>query len=119
VWFPTDQRRWNLPIIGSIPYIFRWFRTFQVIRLAWEVEGTTYNNGGLWISAFPKKENYERLAYIKENKIKTDPNNIFNPGKIISPLIPRFFPIVSWSFAVKIGVPILGILYGFLPKRIR
>ncbi|MHA1443365.1 MAG: FAD-binding oxidoreductase [Candidatus Hodarchaeales archaeon] len=119
IWFPTDQRKWNLPIIGSIPFIFRWFRTFQVIRLAWKVEGTTYNNGGLWLSAFPKKENIEQIDYIKQMKVKTDPKNIFNPGKIISPRIPRFFPIISWSFAVKVGVPILSFLYRFLPKRIR
>ena len=115
----TDQRKWNLPIIGSIPYLLRWFRTFQVIRLAWKVEGTTYNNGGLWLSAFPKKENNEQIEHIKHLKIEADPTSIFNPGKIISPLIPRFFPIISWSFAVKVGVPILGFLYRFLPKRIR
>jgi FAD/FMN-containing dehydrogenase len=119
VWFPTDQRRWNLPVIGSVSYLFRWFRTFQVIRLAWKVKGTTYNNGGLWLSMYPKKENYEQLAYIKKMKLKSDPNNIFNPGKIISPRIPRFFPLITWSFAVKIGVPIISFLYRFLPKRIR
>ena len=119
IWFPTDQRKWSIPIIGSIPFLFRWFRTFQAIRLAWKVDGTTYSNGGLWLSAFPKKENNERLVYIKQMKIKSDPNNIFNPGKILSPRIPRFFPIVSWAFGVKVGVPILGFLYRFLPKRIR
>jgi len=119
VWFPTDQRKWNIPVIGSIPYLLRWFRTFQVIRLAWKVDGTTYNNGGLWLSAFPKKENRDQLVYIKQMKIKSDPNNIFNPGKIQSPWIPRFFPIIQLSWTFKIGVPILGFLYRLLPKRIR
>jgi FAD/FMN-containing dehydrogenase len=119
VWFPADQRKWNLPIIGSIPYLFRWLRTFQVIRLAWCVEGTTYNNGGLWLSSFPKKENRKRIDYIKKKKSQTDPKNIFNPGKIISPRIPRFFPIISWASSLKIGLPIVGFLYRFVPKRIR
>ncbi len=119
VWFPADQRRWNFPIIGSIPYLFGWFRMFQVIRLAWSVEGTTYNNGGLWLSMFPKKENKKQIEYIKQTKLKIDPNNIFNPGKIISPRIPRYFPIISWSLSVKFGLPIAGFLYRFVPKRIR
>ncbi|MHA2215021.1 MAG: FAD-binding oxidoreductase [Candidatus Hodarchaeales archaeon] len=119
VWFPADQRKWNLPIIGSIPYLFSWLRTFQVIRLAWRLEGTTYNNGGLWLSSFPKKGNRKRVDYIKQKKSQTDPKNIFNPGKIISPRIPRFFPIISWSLSLKIGLPIVGFLYRFVPKRIR
>jgi FAD/FMN-containing dehydrogenase len=119
VWFPADQRKYNLPVIGSIPYLFSWFRTFQVIRLAWSVEGTTYNNGGLWLSTFPKKENEKHIDFIKQKKSQTDPRNIFNPGKIISPRIPRFFPIIPWSLSIKIGLPIIGFLYRFVPKRIR
>ena len=119
VWFPTDLRKWNLPIIGSLPYLISWFKTFQVIRLAWNVNGTTYNNGGLWLSMYPRKENKKLLDHIKEVKSISDRGNIFNPGKIISPRIPRLFPVISWSTAVKISLPILGFLYRFVPKRFR
>ena len=68
---------------------------------------------------FPKKDNKEFLRNLKRIKIQNDPKNIFNPGKIVSSRIPRFFPVISWSVAVRIGFPIVGFLYHFVPKQIR
>ncbi len=119
VWFPTDQRKRSLPILGSIPYLFHWFRTFQVIRIAWTVNGSTCNNGGLWLSPYPNKEDGGNVRKIKRLKKKTDPYKIFNPGKLESTRIPRFFPILSWNLFLKISLPIASIFYRVLPKRYR
>ncbi|MHA2095061.1 MAG: FAD-binding oxidoreductase, partial [Candidatus Hodarchaeales archaeon] len=90
VWFPTDQRKHSLPLVGSLPYLVHWFRSFQVIRIAWSVGGSTYNNGGLWLAPYPNKENLPQIVRIKKMKKRTDPNEIFNPGKIGDSKIPRF-----------------------------
>ncbi|MHA2155130.1 MAG: FAD-binding oxidoreductase [Candidatus Hodarchaeales archaeon] len=119
VWFPTDQRKRSLPILGSLPYLIRWIRSFLVIRIAWNVGGSTYNNGGLWLSPFPNEENLIQVQQIKEIKKKTDPKMIFNPGKITGSRIPRFFPILPWKLFLKIGLPIASILYRALPRRYR
>ncbi len=119
VWFPTDQRKRNLPIIGSIPYLIHWYRSFQVIRLAWSIGGSTYNSGGLWLSPYPNESYKVQLENIHNMKRKTDPKGIFNPGKIESSRIPRFFPIIPWALFLKIGLPIASILYRIIPKKYR
>jgi FAD/FMN-containing dehydrogenase len=119
VWFPTDQRVRNLPIVGSIPYLLRWFRTFHVIRLATKVGGSTYHNGGFWLNAFPKRGNKLLIKRILRSKAKYDPSNIFNPNKLVSGRIPRFFPFLSWAFGLKLCVPILDRFYSLLPKKMR
>ncbi len=119
IWFPTDQRKHTLPIIGSLPYLLHWFRSFQVIKIAWDVGGSTYNNGGLWLSPFPAEENREHMKQILWRKQETDPLNLFNPGKIQGIRIPRFFPIITWGLFLKIGLPIFRVGYRILPKRYR
>ena len=119
VWFPTDIRKWDLPIIGSLPYLFHWIRAFIVIDIAWKVNGTTYNNGGLWLAPYPKKENISIIPKIIKKKKETDPNSIFNPDKVISGNIPRFFPILPWSIFLKISFPFMNLFYKILPKRYR
>ena len=119
VWFPTDQRKHSLPLIGSLPYLVHWFRSFQVIRIAWNVGGSTYNNGGLWLAPYPNEENREQILRINHLKDRTDPNRIFNPGKVGSSRIPRFLPILPWALVLKIGLPIFGLLFRVLPRRYR
>ncbi|MHA2174241.1 MAG: FAD-binding oxidoreductase [Candidatus Hodarchaeales archaeon] len=119
VWFPTDQRSWSLPFIGSLPYLIRWFRTFHIIRLAAKVDGTSYHNGGFWLNAFPKKGNEEKIKAILRSKEIYDPSRIFNPDKLASGRIPRFLPFLSWSFSLKLSVPILDRVYRLLPKKWR
>jgi FAD/FMN-containing dehydrogenase len=119
VWFLTDQRKFALPFIGSLPYLFHWFRSFQVIKIAWDVGGSTYNNGGLWLSPFPNEENRTQLNQIQKLKQRTDPHKLFNPGKIKDLRIPRFFPILPWGIFLKIGLPIFRVGYRMIPKRYR
>ena len=119
VWFLADQRKYALPLIGSLPYLFHWFRSFQVIKIAWEVGGSTYNNGGLWLGPFPSEENRAHLKQIQSLKKQTDPQKILNPGKIKGLFIPRFLPILPWGLVLKIGLPTFRVGYRMLPKRYR
>jgi len=117
-WFPVDQRKWSLPLIGSIPFAFHIFRAFEVFRIAKKYSGIPYSVG-LWFSPYSKLILKERLDKMKLLKKNLDPNGIFNPGKIWGARVPRFFPILSWDIAVRLMVPIFAVIYHLVPKKYR
>jgi len=119
VWFPVDERKFDVPLVGSLPYIFRWFRTFEVIQIARKIGGTPYSTG-LWLSAYsPEIVGLNNLKKMKKMKNKYDPKNIINPGKVYGMYIPRFLPVISLSFIIKAIVPILSLMYRIIPRKYR
>ncbi len=117
-WFPADERKWSLPLIGSIPYIIQIFRAFEVLRIVKKFDGIPYSIG-LWFSPYSKLILKEKLDKMKLLKKSVDPFGIFNPGKVWGARVPRFFSILSWNLAVRLMVPFFAILYQIIPKKYR
>jgi len=118
VWFPEDMNRYSLPIIGSIPYTFHWFRSFEVIRIAQGLNGQPYSVG-LWLSPYARNVFNTNLKEMKAKKKQIDPYGIFNRNKVYGFNVPRFFPLFPWNLLVRIGVPILSVFYRIIPKKLR
>ena len=118
VWFPADLRHRSIPIIGSLGYTFHWLRLFDIIQIARRWKGRPYSSG-LWLSPYSGLIFEDQLIQMKQIKKKIDPYRIFNPGKVWGTRIPRFIPIIPWKIPIRLGVPIVNILYSILPKKFR
>lgn len=119
IWFPVDERKFEVPFIGSLSYLFRWFRTFEVIQIARKIGGTPYSTG-LWLSAYtPEIMGLKNFKKMKEMKNKYDIQEIMNPGKVYGIYFPRFLPVISLSFAIKAIIPFLSLLYRIIPRKYR
>jgi FAD/FMN-containing dehydrogenase len=118
VWFLEDIKRYALPLIGSLPYTFHWYRSFDVIRIARSLGGKPYSVG-LWLSPYANILYIDKLTKMKSIKKEIDPQGIFNTYKVFGIRVPSFFPLFPWSLLVRIGVPIMSIVYTIIPKRFR
>ncbi len=118
VWFLEDITKYTLPIIGSLPYLIHWYRSFDVIRIAQRLEGKPFSIG-LWLSPYANIFFTNKLKNMKSIKKEIDPNGIFNTNKVFGIKVPRFFPFFPWSLVVRIGVPIMSFMYTIIPKRFR
>lgn len=118
VWFPEDMNRYSLPIIGSIPYTFHWFRSFEVIRIAQGLNGQPYSIG-LWLSPYARNVFNANLKEMKTKKKQIDPYGIFNRNKVYGFNVPRFFPLFPWNLILRIGIPIMSVFYRIIPKKLR
>ncbi|MDP6155208.1 MAG: FAD-binding and (Fe-S)-binding domain-containing protein [Candidatus Thermoplasmatota archaeon] len=71
----------------TFDYAFGWGFPIRFLSLAKKYKGRTYQTGiflPLEVKNFYGKERYSR---IKKFKIKNDPSNIMNPGKLITPAL--------------------------------
>jgi FAD/FMN-containing dehydrogenase len=118
VWFPADIRKGSIPFFGSITYTLHWFRLFEVIQLVRRWKGIPYSSG-LWLSRYSHLILEDNLQKLKLLKKEIDPKQIFNPGKVLSIRIPRFFPILSWSLAIRLYITFFGLFYKILPQKYR
>ncbi|MHA2306116.1 MAG: hypothetical protein ACXACU_12070 [Candidatus Hodarchaeales archaeon] len=118
VWFPDDLRTRYIPRIGSISYLFHWFRPFEIIRIALRMKGKPYSTG-LWLSPYTKILHKSSINRMKALKKEVDPYKIFNSDKVFGFNFPRFFPIFSWNWIVRISTPIISLFYGIIPKKLR
>ena len=118
IWFLDDIRKNYVPLIGSVSYTFHWFRSFEIVRVAMRMKGKPYSTG-LWLSPYVNVLYKNNMKRIKDVKKEVDPHKIFNKYKFFGFRFPRFFPLLSWNWAVRISIPILSLFYGIIPKKLR
>ncbi len=118
IWFLDDIRKNYVPLIGSVSYTFHWFRSFEIIRIAKRMKGNPYSTG-LWLSPYVNMLYKNTIKRIKDVKKEVDPHKIFNKHKFFGFRFPRFFPVFSWNWVVRISIPILSLFYGIIPKKLR
>ena len=94
----------------KIPFVIGYSNVLKVIKAAKDAGGRIYSTG-LWYSSESLEYfGRDRLSRMKFFKLESDPNNIFNPGKVFYALSLWSIPFISFrKIPLDLGMSILNL----------